>query len=73
MIELKTICHSGRKAIMVVRVDDQGHALAEGAQVQIGGNERYVSVSRAEFTRLFFDAGQIQPQQASFSFGLPEG
>jgi thymidine kinase len=73
MIELKTICHTGRKAIMVVRVDDQGHALTEGAQVQIGGNERYVSVSRAEFKRIFFDAGQIEPQQVSFSFGVPEG
>ncbi|GAB4172948.1 MAG: thymidine kinase [Wenzhouxiangellaceae bacterium] len=52
--ELKTICASGRKATMVVRVDEQGHALTEGAQVEIGGNERYVPVSRAEFKRVFF-------------------
>jgi thymidine kinase len=51
--ELKTICHTGKKATMVVRVDDDGHALTEGAQVQIGGNERYVPVSRAEFKRVF--------------------
>ena len=52
--EIKTICHTGRKANMVVRVDDEGYALKEGAQVEIGGNERYVSVSRAEFKRVFF-------------------
>jgi len=68
MVELKTICHTGRKATMVVRVDDAGHALTEGAQVEIGGNERYVSVSRAEFKRIFHDAGRIEPQQVSFVF-----
>jgi len=51
--ELKTICHTGKKATMVVRVDDHGHALTEGEQVQIGGNERYIPVSRAEFKRVF--------------------
>ena len=68
MVELKTICHTGRKATMVVRVDDAGHALTEGAQVEIGGNERYVSVSRAEFKRIFHEAGRIEPQQVSFVF-----
>ena len=68
MVELKTICHTGRKATMVVRVDDAGHALTEGAQVEIGGNERYVSVSRAEFKRIFHEAGRIEPQQVSFAF-----
>ena len=68
MVELKTICHTGRKAMIVVRVDDAGHALTEGAQVEIGGNERYVSVSRAEFKRIFHDAGRIEPQQVSFAF-----
>lgn len=61
--ELKTICHTGRKATMVVRVDDHGHALTEGAQVEIGGNERYVSVSRAEFKRIFAGEARIEPQQ----------
>ena len=51
--ELKTICHTGRKATMVVRVDEQGYALREGSQVEIGGNERYVSVSRREFKEVF--------------------
>lgn len=51
--ELKTICSTGKKATMVVRVDEHGRALTEGAQVQIGGNERYIPVSRAEFKRVF--------------------
>ena len=44
--EVRTICHCGRKATMVVRQDEQGRALHEGAQVQIGGNETYVSLCR---------------------------
>ena len=51
--ELKTICHTGRKATMVVRVDENGYALREGSQVEIGGNERYISVSRREFKEVF--------------------
>ena len=38
LIELKTICHCGRKATMVIRVDADGHAMREGAQVEVGGN-----------------------------------
>ncbi|WP_299791168.1 thymidine kinase [uncultured Marivita sp.] len=44
--EVRTICHCGRKATMVVRQDDQGNVLTTGAQVQIGGNETYVSLCR---------------------------
>ena len=44
--EVRTICHCGRKATMVVRLDDQGRVLRDGAQVQIGGNETYVSLCR---------------------------
>jgi thymidine kinase len=58
--EIKTICYTGRKANMVVRVDDEGYALKEGAQVEIGGNERYVSVSRGEFKRVFFGGQRIK-------------
>lgn len=68
MIELKTICHTGKKATMVVRVDDQGNVLRDGAQVQIGGNERYVCVSRAEFKRIFAGDALAQPQQIAFRF-----
>ena len=45
---------------MVVRVDDDGYALKEGAQVEIGGNERYVSVSRAEFKKVFVGGEKIK-------------
>lgn len=61
--EIKTICHSGKKATMNVRVDDNGHAVQDGPQVEIGGNERYVSVSRAEFKRVMRGEGRIEPQQ----------
>jgi len=50
--EIKTICHTGSKATMVVRVDEQGRAVTDGPQVEIGGNDRYVSVSRAEFKKI---------------------
>lgn len=46
MREVRTICHCGRKATMVVRMGPDGSALREGAQVQIGGNETYVSLCR---------------------------
>ena len=61
--EIKTICHSGSKATMTVRVDGQGFAVSEGPQVEIGGNERYVSVSRAEFKRISRGEGRIEPLQ----------
>ncbi|MGC6484307.1 MAG: thymidine kinase [Candidatus Puniceispirillales bacterium] len=44
--EIRTICHCGRKATMVVRQDDTGRVLKSGAQVEIGGNEKYVSLCR---------------------------
>ncbi|PCD78102.1 thymidine kinase [Pseudothioclava arenosa] len=46
MREVRTICHCGKKATMVVRKGADGHALREGAQVQVGGNETYVSLCR---------------------------
>lgn len=46
MREVRTICHCGKKATMVVRMGPDGQALREGAQVQIGGNETYVSLCR---------------------------
>ncbi|QTH73664.1 thymidine kinase [Pseudoalteromonas xiamenensis] len=49
LIELKTICHCGRKANHVLRLDELGLAVADGAQVEIGGNDRYVSVCRAHY------------------------
>ncbi|MCT4554501.1 MAG: thymidine kinase [Pelagimonas sp.] len=46
MREVRTICHCGKKATMVVRCGPDGTALRDGAQVQIGGNETYVSLCR---------------------------
>jgi len=63
LTEIKTICHSGKKATMVVRVDENGRAVKEGPQVQIGGNERYVSVSRGEFKKIMAGEGRIDLQQ----------
>ena len=44
--EVRTICHCGRKATMVVRLGPDGTVLREGAQIQVGGNESYVSLCR---------------------------
>jgi thymidine kinase len=63
LIEIKTIRHTGKKATMVVRVDENGRAVRDGPQVQIGGNERYVSVSRAEYKKIMAGEGAIDPQQ----------
>ncbi|MGF1907726.1 thymidine kinase [Aliivibrio salmonicida] len=49
LVELKTICHCGRKANMVIRTDEHGVAIADGDQVAIGGNELYVSVCRSHY------------------------
>ena len=52
--ELKAICHCGTKAIMVVRLDAEGNAVTEGSQVEIGGNDRYISMCRKHFKEAFF-------------------
>tara|TARA_B100000212_G_scaffold23801_1_gene15838 strand:- start:407 stop:997 length:591 start_codon:yes stop_codon:yes gene_type:complete len=49
--EIKTICHCGKKATMNARVDVSGKMEKEGAQIEIGGNERYVSLCRACFVQ----------------------
>lgn len=49
IVEVKTICHCGRKATMNMRVDAEGRAVKEGAQVHIGGNEQYVAMCRKHF------------------------
>lgn len=61
--EIKTICHSGKKATMNMRVDPQGRAVRDGPQVEIGGNERYLSVSRAEYKKVMRGEGSIEPLQ----------
>lgn len=51
--EIKAICHCGKKATMVIRADEHGRALSSGTQVEIGGNERYVSLCRWHFKQSF--------------------
>lgn len=58
MREVRTICHCGRKATMVVRQDDSGRVLTEGEQVQIGGNETYVSLCRRHWRAATGDQGK---------------
>ena len=54
--EIKAICHCGRKATMVIRLDDQGNTVRDGQQVQIGGNDSYISLCRRHFKDSFFVA-----------------
>jgi thymidine kinase len=49
LIEIKTICHCGRKAIMNQRIDEHGNPVHEGAQIEIGDNKRYVATCRKHF------------------------
>ena len=49
--ELKTICHCGKKATMVIRVSEDGQPVREGAQKEIGGNDRYVALCRLHFKK----------------------
>ncbi len=55
LVELKTICHCGRKANMVLRLDGNGKPMREGEQVAIGGNERYESVCRTHYREFIWD------------------
>ena len=49
LVEIKTICHCGKKAIMNMRIDETGQVVVTGAQVQIGGNDSYVPMCRKHF------------------------
>ncbi|MEO0486475.1 MAG: thymidine kinase [Pseudomonadota bacterium] len=53
--EVRTICHCGKKATMVVRLDAAGKVLHDGPQVQVGGNEQYVSLCRRHFREAIGD------------------
>ena len=55
MREVRTICHCGKKATMVVRFDSTGKAVTAGDQVQIGGNETYLSLCRKHYRDAFED------------------
>jgi thymidine kinase len=59
--EVRTICHCGRKATMVIRVGPDGAAVTEGAQVEVGGNDRYVSLCRRHWREATGDASPATP------------
>jgi len=56
LVELKTICHCGAKATMVLRLDAAGEVVREGQQIEIGDSDRYVSMCRRHFKARFFGA-----------------
>jgi thymidine kinase len=64
LIELKAVCECGRKATMNLRVDAEGHAVAAGAQTEIGGNDRYVALCRRHF---FERLREVEARQLSLS------
>jgi thymidine kinase len=49
LVELKAVCHCGRKATMNLRLDEHGEPIAHGAQTHIGGNEQYLALCRRHF------------------------
>ena len=49
LVEIKSVCACGRKATMNLRVDRDGRPVGEGAQTEIGGNDRYVALCRRHF------------------------
>ena len=52
LIEIKAVCHCGRKSTMNLRVDEEGRAIKEGAQIGIGGNESYLALCRKHFMEM---------------------
>ena len=66
LVELKAVCECGRKATMNLRIDEQGFAVAAGASIEIGGNDRYVALCR----RHFFERLR-EGEARQLSLGLP--
>ena len=64
--EIKAICFCGRKATMVIRLDETGNAISQGSQVEIGGNDRYVSMCRAHFKENYFRDSLVPQHQLPF-------
>lgn len=55
MREIRTICYCGKKATMVIRQDENGNVIKDGAQIQIGGNETYISLCRRHWREAIGD------------------
>jgi len=64
MREARTICHCGKKATMVVRMGSDGKIMTDGDQVQIGGNETYLSLCRRHWREA---TGDASPENADKS------
>ena len=65
--ELKAICFCGNKATMVIRLDENGNAITQGSQVEIGGNDRYVSMCRKHFKENYFRQTLVPQHQLPLS------
>ena len=57
LVEMKAVCDCGRKATMNLRVDATGKVVSEGAQTEIGGNDRYVAMCRRHFSQALAGEG----------------
>ena len=68
LVELKAVCECGRKATMNLRVDQDGFAVARGAQTEIGGNDRYVALCRRHF---FERLREVEALQLSLGLSRP--
>ena len=69
LVELKAVCECGRKATMNLRVDEEGLAVAKGASIEIGGNDRYISLCRRHFMARL---AQADGEQLRFSLARAE-
>ena len=47
--ELKTVCWCGSGARCNARIDNSGNMVSSGEQVELGANERYISLCRKHF------------------------
>ncbi len=65
--ELKAICFCGNKATMVIRLDEDGNAITQGSQIEIGGNDRYVSMCRRHFKEIYFRESLVPQHQLPLS------
>ena len=65
--ELKAICFCGNKATMVIRLDENGNAVTQGSQVEIGGNDRYVSMCRKHFKENYYRQMLVPQHQLPLS------
>ena len=72
LIELKAICFCGRKATMIIRLDQDRNAITQGSQVEIGGNDRYVSMCRKHFKENYFRQTLVPQHQLPLSVEEPD-